>query len=114
MIQPHDLPGSSNIIDIGAPIAKKKADGAEWKYRPYGHILQLDWQKQTMIGGLHLPQNMKKLPFYRVRVIACGPECKLVKPEDHVLIPAQMIQEATWDGNSAYFTGENQILAVVE
>ena len=103
----------SQIVDFSLPVAVQKPDGTPWSYRPYGHILQLDWKPQTMIGGIHLPQNMKKMPFYRVRVIACGPECKLVKPEDHVLIPAQMIQEATWDGNSAYFTGENQILAVV-
>jgi co-chaperonin GroES (HSP10) len=108
MIAPNE--GSATEI----PFTLKPGGKQPPKCQPYGHILQLDWTPEKMIGGIHLPENMKKMPFYSVKVIAVGPECKLVKEGDNVLLPAQMIQEATWDGNRAFFTGENQILCVVK
>lgn len=85
-------------------------------YKPYGHIIQLDWEVPTMAGGLHLPDSAKQkhLPFYRVPVLEVGPECKMVKKGDHVIIPSQVILTAKWDGYTAYFSSEDKILAVVE
>lgn len=86
-------------------------------YKPYGQIIQLDWEPQKMSGLIHLPDKAPqalKLSFHKIRVIAAGHECKLVKDEDFVLLPAEAIMPAKWDGNVAYFSSENKILAIIK
>ncbi len=85
-------------------------------YKPYGEIIQLDWTPQENIGGIVIPQKSQAkmgLPFFKVKVLAVGPECKMVKVGDHVIIPQQVILHAKWDGDLAFFTSENKIVAVV-
>lgn len=85
------------------------------RYKPYGEIIQLAWEPVEMVGGLHLPKNAKAhLPFYRVEVLEAGPDAKLVKKGDWVIVPSQVILTCKWDGHTAYFTSENKVLAVVE
>lgn len=86
-------------------------------YKPYGEILQLDWTPQEQIGGIVIPKQSQAkmgLPFFRVKVLAAGPDCKMVKVGDYVIIPQQVILHAKWDGDLAFFTSENKIVAVVE
>ena len=86
-------------------------------YKCYGEILQLDWTPQDNIGGIHIPKASQAkigLPFFKVKVLAAGPDCKLAKKGDWVLLPQQVILHAKWDSDLAFFTSENKILAVVE
>jgi co-chaperonin GroES (HSP10) len=85
-------------------------------YKPYGHIIQLDWSPEEVSGGIHIPKSAQRpnLPFYRVQVLAVGPDVKLVKQGDWVLLPSQVILTAKWDGHTAYFSSEDKILGVVD
>lgn len=86
------------------------------KYRCYGEIIQLDWTPPTF-GNLVIPEKSQAkmgLPFFKIKVIAAGPDCKLVKVGDHVLMPQQVILKAQWDGGLAYFSSESKILGIVE
>lgn len=84
--------------------------------KPWGHILQLDWEPQMIQGGIIIPENAKssKLPFYKVQVLAVGPDVKHVKVGDFVILPSQVILTAKWDKNVAHYCSEDKILAVVE
>lgn len=120
MIQPNSPEESAPVHMTEIPFAGVANLGAPQgpKYRPFGHIMRLDWEPQTMVGGLHLPQKMKTLPFYRVRVLDVGPDVKMVKAGDWVIMPSQVILTAKWDDESgrphtAYFSSEDKILAVV-
>lgn len=86
-------------------------------YKPYGEIIQLDWTPQDRVGKLIIPEKSQAkigLPFFKVKVLAAGKDCKLVKAGDWVLLPMQVILHAKWGGGTAYFTSENKVLAVVE
>ena len=111
MIQPHELPGSSNIIDLGAPIVVKSTA----KYKPYGRRLILAYEKPSMIGKPPLPGNAKPVPECgEVKVPSVGHTAELVKPGDKVVMPTQFIREAKHNGAVVFYCGEEQILAVVE
>lgn len=120
MIQPDEnaggTPAAENVIQVpfDAP-ASLKASRAT--YRPYGEIIQLDWTPQEQIGGIVIPKASQAklgLPFFKVKVLAAGPDVKIAKAGTWVLLPQQVILHAKWDGGIAYFSSESKILAVVE
>jgi hypothetical protein len=89
----------------------------EFTYKPYGEIIQLDWTPQTKAGNIIIPDKAQAkigLPFFRVKVLAAGPDVKIAKAGTFVLLPQQVILHAKWDGGIAYFSSESKILAVVE
>lgn len=120
MIQPSDQDGGSgqpepsNEIEIPFPggVVRPKP-----KYRCTRDIILLDWEPKTMQGGIIIPEKSQKamqLSFYSIPVIAAGPECKVVKSGDNVLLPAEAILRVPYDGHVAYFCNEHKVLAVVD
>ncbi len=92
-----------------APLAERPV------YSPYGEIIQLDWTPPSF-GGLVIPEKSQAkigLPFFKVRVIAAGPDVKIAKAGTWVLLPQQVILHAKWDAETVFFTSENKILATV-
>ncbi len=87
------------------------------KYRCTRDIIQLDWEPQSSIGGIIIPeksQQAMKLSFYTIPVLAAGPDCKVVKEGDNVLLPSEAILRVAYEGRVVYFCNEMKVLAVVE
>lgn len=92
-------------------------DAPKPTYKPYGEIIQLDWTPQENIGGIVIPKQSQAkmgLPFFKVKVLAAGPDVKLAKAGTWVLLPQQVILHAKWADDTAYFSSESKILGVVE
>ena len=84
-------------------------------YEPCGVYLVIDIAPPSrVIGGLHMPANMKLPPFSEARVIAKGPDCKQVKVGDVILLNEGAVIRGTADTLGAFaFTREDKIMAVV-
>lgn len=112
MIQPEDQGTEIEIpFPGGGAIRPKPA------YRPCRDIIQLDWEPKSSIGGIIIPEKAQqgmKLSFYSIPVLAAGPDCKVVKAGDSVLLPSEAILRVQYDGQVVYFCNEMKVLAVIE
>lgn len=88
------------------------------KIRPNGNNVLIAWRKESMAGELHLPAKMTSLKFISAKVLATGPECKMVKEGDVVVVALKGLVNGedgvVVDGNRLFFTQEPVIIAVVE
>lgn len=86
--------------------------------KPYGDFIQLDYQKPTMAGGLHLPSSAKTPELITVTVLAAGPDVKMAKPGTKVIILTQAFMGgangSTLEGKKVYFTKESHIVGVLD
>lgn len=85
-------------------------------YKPTRDIILLQWEPQSAVGGIIIPDKAKqvmKLSFHSIPVIAVGPDCKTVKAGDNVLLPEEAILTVKYDGRVAYFCNEMKVLAVI-
>lgn len=86
--------------------------------RPYGDFIQLDYQKPTMAGGLHLPSSAKTPELITVAVLAAGPDVKMAKPGTKVIILTQAFMGgangSTIDGRKIYFSKESHIVGIID
>lgn len=89
------------------------------RFEPIGDYIQLDYEKPAKIGQLFVPEKMKKdiMEFITAGVLACGPNCKQVKPGDTILCGTAALLTISAGGGAAGFvmtlTKEDKILAVV-
>lgn len=73
-----------------------------------------------MVGGVHLPENFQmprlntgKVRHITSRVQAVGPDCKVVKVGDTVVVVDNATYEVTVEGETHLMVDEKQVLAVV-
>lgn len=121
MINPHsETEGSavpeavpeSNVIELGS---LQRAI----RLRPNGVNVQLAIEhKPLKKGDIILPGNVKGLEFITAVVIAAGPECKMVKSGDRVVVAAKGLVNGERgievDGHRVFFTQEQVIVAVID
>lgn len=120
MIEDNNPPDSSSDegiqipFDASAILPPQVADIV--KPNGLNILLRLD-QMPTMAGNIHLPQKMKSLEFVTATALAVGPECKVVKVGNRVLVAIKAIingeQGIPLEGVKLYFTQENLVVAVV-
>lgn len=86
--------------------------------KPYGDFIQLDYQKPTMAGQLHLPGNVKTPELIAVPVIAVGPDCKQATVGSKVVLMSNAIlggdKGAMLNGRKIHFTREQNIVGILE
>lgn len=103
----------SNIIQLGQMVAplrlRPNANNVWLDYRPPG---------ETKEGGIIVPGSARKLDFVTARVLAKGPDCRMVKEGDKILVAAKGIvngeQGILIEGRRVYVTQEQIIVAVID
>lgn len=119
MITPNnpEEPASTETHKSIIPLPGFDGPKPAMKYRPCRDIIQLDWEPMSSIGGIIIPEKAQqgmKLSFYSIPVLAAGPDCKVVKEGDNVLLPSEAILKVQYDGRVVYFCNEMKVLAVIE
>jgi hypothetical protein len=83
------------------------------KYRPIGDYIRVEYSPSTQEGGIVLPGKVQ-MEFVTCTALECGPECKVAKGGDSLLLATKAIMKTQHDGLLTFFTKESAILAVVE
>lgn len=97
--------------------ASSLGSGTPLQFQPYGDFIHLDYQKPTMAGMIHLPDQAKAPELIIVPIIAAGPDCKQAKAGGKVLLMAKAMmggeQGAILSGKRIYWTQEKFVVAIL-
>lgn len=114
MIDHPNPEGGSELHAVEIPF---EAPAAPMKFLPIADFLQLDVPKARNEGGIIIPGMPAGAALITADVIAHGPDCKMAKTGNTVLMVANGImggsQGAMIDGRRCFFTQEKYLLAVV-
>lgn len=91
------------------------------KFKPNSNYIRLDYTKAEKVGEIYMPQSAKGLKWVVSVALECGPDCKLVKPGDSVILAYRgLVNAEHGDGivkigsQETAWTQENMIIAVLD
>lgn len=90
-------------------------EAPKFNYRPVGWFLQVVSVEAGLMtkGGIVLP-GTGNLNFMTCRVVAVGPECKMCKVGDMVLLAKEGLVRAPHNGDNPMFIEERRVISIVE